>query len=127
MSSYFSSNPLNFFSFDMNLGQYRSIIRNSAGTLVQIKTGSTADSQVLQHFIYDRANIGVGIDGNTLATATAALGDIGTSANGLAFGAAPQPGLYVDGSIQEIIVYNSDQSENRADIESNINTFYSIY
>ena len=29
--------------------------------------------------------------------------------------------------IQEIIVYNSDQSANRAGIESNINTYYSIY
>ena len=32
-----------------------------------------------------------------------------------------------DGTLQEVIVYSSDQSANRTGIESNINTFYSIY
>jgi len=32
-----------------------------------------------------------------------------------------------EGNIQEIILYSSDQSSNRSGIESNINTFYSIY
>lgn len=32
-----------------------------------------------------------------------------------------------DGSIQEVIVYPSNQSANRTGIESNINTYYSIY
>jgi hypothetical protein len=32
-----------------------------------------------------------------------------------------------DGKLQEIIVYDSDQSSNRTGIESNINTYYSIY
>lgn len=32
-----------------------------------------------------------------------------------------------EGNIQEIILYPSDQSSNRTNIESNINTFYSIY
>ena len=31
------------------------------------------------------------------------------------------------GGINELIIYNSDQSSNRTAIESNINTFYSIY
>jgi hypothetical protein len=34
---------------------------------------------------------------------------------------------YLDGSVSEIIVYQSNQSSNRTGIESNINTFYSIY
>ncbi len=34
---------------------------------------------------------------------------------------------YFDGKVQEIIIYNSDQSTNRSTIESNINNFYSIY
>ena len=33
----------------------------------------------------------------------------------------------LNGNIQEIIVYNSNQSSNRTGIESNINSFYSIY
>jgi hypothetical protein len=35
--------------------------------------------------------------------------------------------LYFQGKIQEIILYNSDQTSNKTGIESNINTFYSIY
>ena len=31
------------------------------------------------------------------------------------------------GTLQEIVLYNSSQSSNRTDIETNINTFYSIY
>jgi hypothetical protein len=31
------------------------------------------------------------------------------------------------GTMQEIVIYESDQSSNRTNIESNINTFYSIY
>jgi hypothetical protein len=33
----------------------------------------------------------------------------------------------IDGNFQEFILYASDQSSNRTDIEDNINTFYSIY
>ena len=35
--------------------------------------------------------------------------------------------FYLDGQIQEIVIYNSDQSSNRAAIENNINTHYTIY
>ena len=35
--------------------------------------------------------------------------------------------LYFDGKIQELILWPSDQSANRAGIESNINDFYTIY
>jgi len=34
---------------------------------------------------------------------------------------------YLIGNLQEVIVYHSDQSSNRTNIEDNINTFYSIY
>jgi hypothetical protein len=36
-------------------------------------------------------------------------------------------GVQASGNFQEFIIYNSDQSSNRTDIEDNINTFYSIY
>jgi hypothetical protein len=41
--------------------------------------------------------------------------------------AAASTGQEILGNIQEIILYNSDQSANRAGIETNTNTFYSIY
>lgn len=34
---------------------------------------------------------------------------------------------YLDGKMQELILYSSDQSSNRTGIETNINDFYSIY
>ena len=36
-------------------------------------------------------------------------------------------GSYIDGKIQEFVLYNTDQSTNRTGIETNINDFYSIY
>jgi hypothetical protein len=33
----------------------------------------------------------------------------------------------IDGNLQELIIYNSDQSSNRSGIETNINDFYSIF
>jgi hypothetical protein len=36
-------------------------------------------------------------------------------------------GTRLDGTIQEIIIYNSDQSDNRTAIETNINNHYDIY
>jgi hypothetical protein len=35
--------------------------------------------------------------------------------------------LYVNGSLKEGVIWSSDQSSNRTGIESNINSFYSIY
>jgi hypothetical protein len=35
--------------------------------------------------------------------------------------------FYFNGNFQEIIIYNSDQSSNRTGIQTNINTYYSIY
>jgi len=34
---------------------------------------------------------------------------------------------HFDGSIEEVIIYNSDQSDNRFKIESNINNYYGLY
>ena len=42
-------------------------------------------------------------------------------------GGTVQAGRAVNGSIQEVIAYNSDQSDNRFKIESNINNYYGLY
>jgi hypothetical protein len=39
----------------------------------------------------------------------------------------PSPSAFIDGTIQEFVLYTSDQSSNRTGIEDNINDFYSIY
>jgi hypothetical protein len=62
------------------------------------------------------------IDANSIGTATLDSGNdpqggIGNFDNG----------FYANCKVQEIIVYNSDQSSNRIEINTNINDFYSIY
>ena len=42
-------------------------------------------------------------------------------------GGTVQAGRAVNGSIQEVIAYTSDQSDNRFKIESNINNYYGLY
>jgi hypothetical protein len=49
------------------------------------------------------------------------------SANGFAIGATPTQTVPLTGKIQEINIWNSDQSSNKTGIETNINNFYSIY
>ena len=43
---------------------------------------------------------------------------VGTNYNGSA---------YLTGKIAELIIFNTDETSNRTDIESNINSYYSIY
>ena len=42
-------------------------------------------------------------------------------------GRAASTYLHFEGRVQEAVLYSSDQSSNRTDIENNINTFYNIY
>ena len=50
-----------------------------------------------------------------------------TSANGSSIGGTPINTDFLNGVIQEIVVWNSDQSSNKTGIETNINTYYGIY
>jgi hypothetical protein len=49
------------------------------------------------------------------------------SANGFGIGGQPNNFNFLNGKIQEINIWNSDQSANKTGIETNINNFYSIY
>ena len=55
------------------------------------------------------------------------LGDIETSTAGIDIGKAPGTGLYLNGTTQEILLWNSDEADNRSGIETDINTYFSIY
>ena len=61
---------------------------------------------------------------------TGTTGNVGTNGlNGLTIGdlRISGAGYILQGNIQEMIIYGSNQSTNRTGIESNINTFYTIY
>jgi hypothetical protein len=65
-------------------------------------------------------------------TASTAVSSVSTSITGdnLSIGSYRKSAsltTYYDGNIQEVIFYTSNQSSNRTGIESNINSFYSIY
>ena len=94
---------------------------------------SVSSTQTQQLFYMDWTNsnyqFNFAADGNTVSSATGnantpvgvkyMLGAINNGGDG-PFGSAL-------GKYQEVIIYDSDESANRTDIETNINTFYNIY
>jgi hypothetical protein len=62
-------------------------------------------------------------DGSSQGT-TSLLSGNDTSTRGIG---GRSDGFNWDGTVQEVIVYDSDQSDNRYDIESSINDYYNIY
>ena len=86
---------------------------------------------------------GVTVSGTYLATAEIISGNAALYVNGVEkatstqapfnwlysnlIGASQYGSRYLDGTIQEIVIYDTDQSDNRTPIENNINTHYSIY
>jgi hypothetical protein len=123
-----SGNPLRntLFHSGGNLGWQ---VRDDAGTL---KTDLSANPYVAnQTYLVSALNSGTTIDFNT----NSVINDNGTDAD---VGAstidtvyigtrANSPTGYLNGSIQELVFYASDQSDNRFKIESNINNYYGLY
>lgn len=72
----------------------------------------------------------IGIRQNGAGQVTTAFSGTGTSpatnSNGVRIGTNSTTG-YWGGYLQELIVFNTDQSSNRTSIESNINTYFTIY
>jgi len=75
----------------------------------------------LGYFNYNGTNYEVAKDGNALSNLASGsnfdLNSIGR----------PQTALTLNGQLQEIVIYPSTQSSDKSNIESNINTYYSIY
>jgi len=61
-----------------------------------------------------------------LQSATGTAGIVGNNTATLKIGSRDLTSAYFNGKIHEAIIYASDQSSNRTNIEDNINTFYSI-
>jgi hypothetical protein len=104
-------------------------VRDDAGLL---KTDLSANPYVAnQTYLVSALNSGTTIDFNT----NSVINDNGTDAdvgastiNTVHIGTrANSPTGYLNGSIQELVFYASDQSNNRFKIESNINNYYGLY
>ena len=117
-----------FFKYSSN--GYLQINDNNTGFVNQNLLGADLTQQVRSlnfngstgayNYAYNGSNTSASIAGWTgpiNSTNTANIGVMG-SGNGSQLG---------DGLVQEIIAYPSDKSTDRTNIESNINTFYSIY
>lgn len=110
--------------------------RGRTNTLYEITSGSslntfisTTTNQSLTYCLHNGINSEFSKNESSLA-----VGDSGTNGlNGISIGnlrGNPSPlvsNYNFKGTIQEIIIYNSDQSANRTAIETNINSHYAIY
>ena len=101
-------------------------IENSSETGFQDFTiTSPLEEQKLWFVRRDGTTIGLSIDG-TEVTATELVTQEQPFVVSRIFGGYAS-NYDLDGEIQEIILYNSDQTSNRTGIEANINDYYSIY
>ena len=88
-----------------------------------VNTGANSDAQSLLYTLWNGASSEFASDGGTPN-----IINIGTHGlTGLTIGANFVSSNANDGNVQEIILYNSDQSANRTGIETNINSYYGIY
>ena len=93
-------------------------LRNSTSS------SSAFGSQTLISNYFDTTSVSTYVDDIEVTTETSMQS---SSSVQTTIGSRNGGGIYLDGNIQEMIVYNSDQLTNRSGIETNINDFYSIY
>ena len=101
---------------------YRLEIKDPLGN-VTIQTGDSVGQKIKSH-IFAPNSQDIYTNGTNVTSRTESYSDYDLY--------LPKIGLrnndsYFLGKVQELIVYTSDQSSNRTNIEDNINTFYSIY
>jgi hypothetical protein len=92
------------------------------GSVIASSTKNT--NQNLHFVLFNGASSTYHLNGNSIAS-----GNVGSnSADGITIGARYNvDGNELNGNMQELIFWDSDKSSDRTGIESNINTFYSIY
>jgi hypothetical protein len=102
---------------DINIGnQFRSFYGSYLGTFSQ------NTNRGLWYSLANGVSSQAALDGSTAVIGDAGAKDIRHITVGSAFGA-----FYAPVNEQEVIIYPSNKSANKAAIETNINTFYSIY
>ena len=105
----------------MNTYDNKYYIYAKAGSYLVSNTADTTTSQILLTGMNVAGTMSIYKNGSVVATTlnswnyTNSIGVIGGGASGANF------------RLQEAVFYNSDQSSNRTGIESNINTYYTIY
>ena len=85
-------------------------------------TGLSSTTSKLVYVLYDNSGGELGING-----ATATSGTLGVVASEMDLRIGKRGSSYWKGTASELIVYDSDESANRTDIETDINDYFSIY
>jgi len=95
----------------------------TANYFIHTVPSGTWNNQNLISYISDGANSQVGVNGSATTGSVANP----TNVTGVTIGAAQNGNAGVTGTMQEVVVYASNQLANTFNIEANINTEYSIY
>jgi hypothetical protein len=102
--------------------------RANGGSFLVTNSGFTpTNNQILQFNIYDGTALKASTNGNTFATTAVSSNPIVYGSQTLNIGSGGNNVDYGNGNTQELVIWNVDQTSNRVAIESNINTYYTIY
>jgi hypothetical protein len=109
--------------------QYRSFTRDSDNIAMSALGGTTNTNQI--HFAaqINNGSANIYVNGSSVVSASASFtGNLNlTSPFEIGRLTQPAPADYLNANLQELVFYATNQSSNRSGIETNVNTFYSIY
>jgi hypothetical protein len=101
--------------------------RPNVNPFVAVSSGlAVTNNQVLQNNIIATTEMKASANGNAFATLTISS-PVTYSENILRIGSVGSTLVFSNGNTSELILWNLDQSSNKAGIESNINNYYGIY
>ena len=104
---------------DRNLNDINSGFHRMFAALSFQSTFPNTANQFLRYSLFDGASSEIAIDAASVET-----GDVGFQGLEKSFRIGDNTSAFL---MQELIIYNSDQSSNRTNIETNINDYYNIY
>jgi len=108
-------------------GDY-AMVDDGSGNSMTVNNTTPKSGQLLRSAFMSQSAISIFDNGSSYGSASGSTGSfnsgrtlhLGTNANF-------QNNQFFDGNMQELIFYNSDKSSDRTNIESDINTYFSIY
>jgi hypothetical protein len=110
------------FGIGVNVGKYQFQTRNGAISSTVDSTNAYSTQQIVNVI---RNSSGLYMNSPETKFTSSAVADL-TSSGPWKFGSGDSYGI-LNGSIQEKIIYLSDQTSNQSAIQSNINSYYGIY
>jgi hypothetical protein len=116
-----STNGVNY-GRTVNSGGNRQLTLNHGGVSAINATGFLVGTELISQS-YDGTTINAFVDGSLVGTSVQGYIASGTV---LSLGASGSAGAFLNGKMQELIIYTSDQSANRTAIEANIGETYGI-